>query len=218
MTDDLLKVWTHRDLLYRGLANTVLFSVIASWFALCLGIALAAGLLHANRFVSRSCQVFMNTLRCTPFLLFAYIIYYGLPSVGVQFDNWSSGLVALTVYHTAYMGEVLASNWRALPREPIEAGRSFGFTGLNFFRHIILPQLALNSAPVMGNQVIQVIKDSAFLTVIAVPELTHAASAIQSNYYVPFAAFIVAMLIYWGLCLVIEGCVAATARLAEARR
>ena len=51
---------------------------------------------------------------------------------------------------------------------------------------------------------IQIIKDSAFLTIIALPELTHAASSIQSRHYVPFAAFITAVLLYWGLCLVVE--------------
>ena len=51
---------------------------------------------------------------------------------------------------------------------------------------------------------IQIIKDSAFLTIIALPELTHAASSIQSRHYVPFAAFITAVFLYWGLCLVIE--------------
>ena len=65
---------------------------------------------------------------------------------------------------------------------------------------------------------IQIIKDSAFLTIIALPELTHAASSIQSRHYVPFAAFITAVLLYWGLCLIVEAGVSAVGRLAEARR
>ena len=55
----------------------------------------------------------------------------------------------------------------------------------------------LSAGPVIGNQLIQIIKDSAFLTIIALPELTHAASSIQSRYYVPFAAFITAVALYW---------------------
>ena len=70
----------------------------------------------------------------------------------------------------------------------------------------------------IGNQMIQIIKDSAFLTIIALPELTHAASSIQSRHYVPFAAFIMAVLLYWGLCLIVEAGVAAIGRMAEARR
>jgi polar amino acid transport system permease protein len=155
----------------------------------------------------QAARVFVDTMRCTPFLLFAYIVYYGLPSIGLRFDNWQAGLAALTVYHTAYMGEVLRASWLAQPRAPIEAGQAFGYSGLKLFRRIVFPPLALASAPVIGNQVIQVIKDSAFLTVIALPELTHAASSIQSRHYVPFAAFISAVLLYW-----------AVGRMAEARR
>ena len=70
----------------------------------------------------------------------------------------------------------------------------------------------LAAGPVVGNQVIQIIKDSAFLTIIALPELTHAASSIQSRHYVPFAAFISAVLLYWALCLVVETGVTAVGR------
>jgi polar amino acid transport system permease protein len=150
--------------------------------------------------------------------LFAYIIYYGLPSLGVKFDNWSSGLAALIIYNSAYMTEILRGAWAAQPREPIEAGIAFGFPELRLFRRIILPPLVLDAGPVIGNQMIQIVKDSAFLTIIALPELTHAASSIQSRRYVPFAAFITAVFLYWGLCLVIEAGVSAVGRLAEARR
>ena len=108
--------------------------------------------------------------------------------------------------------------WNGQPREPIEAGIAFGFSGLRLFRRIILPPLLLSAGPVIGNQMIQIIKDSAFLTIIALPELTHAASSIQSRHYVPFAAFITAVFLYWGLCLVIEAGVSSIGRVADARR
>jgi polar amino acid transport system permease protein len=72
--------------------------------------------------------------------------------------------------------------------------------------------------PVLGNQIIQIIKDSAFLTIIAVPELTHEASAIQSTYYVPFAAFISAVMLYWILCRLVELAVGAVERRGRTRR
>jgi len=161
---------------------------------------------------------FVDGMRCVPFLLFAYIVYYGLPSLGVRFDNWTSGLVALTIYNAAYMAEILRGAWAAQPREPIEAGVAFGFSNVGLFRRIVLPPLLLAAGPVIGNQMIQIIKDSAFLTIIALPELTHAAASIQSRHYVPFAAFITAVFLYWGLCLVIEAGVGSIDRLAAARR
>jgi polar amino acid transport system permease protein len=218
MIHDFGIVWSERGLLLSGLMNTMLLSVLAGFCALMLGVLLSTVLMHRARLLAQTARVFVDAARCTPFLLFVYFVYYGLPSAGLRFDNWSAGLAALIVYHTAYMGEILRGAWMAQPREPIEAGQAFGYTGVKLFRRIVLPPLALASAPVVGNQIIQIIKDSAFLTIIALPELTNAASSIQSRRYVPFASFIIAMLLYWALCLVVEAGVAAAGRMAQARR
>ena len=211
-------VWLHRDLLLSGLANTIVLSVLAALSALIFGALISTVLVRRARTTAHIVRFLIDVARCTPFLLFAYIIYYGLPSLGLRFDNWSAGLLALIAYHSAYMAEILGSVWQSLPQDPIEAGHAFGYSGLRLFRRIVLPPLALNAAPVIGNQIIQIVKDSAFLTIIALPELTHAASAIQSQYFVPFAAFIIAMLLYWALCLVVEACVSTLGRMADARR
>ena len=218
MIHDFGIVWTERALLLSGLANTTILSVLAAIASLLLGFALTPALMSKHLAVSGTARAFVDGMRCVPFLLFAYIVYYGLPSLGVRWDNWTSGLLALIIYNTAYMAEILRGAWVAQPREPIDAGVAFGFSDLKLFRRIILPPLLLSAGPVIGNQTIQIIKDSAFLTIIALPELTHAASSIQSRHYVPFAAFITAVFLYWGLCLVVEAGVNSVGRLAEARR
>jgi polar amino acid transport system permease protein len=218
MIRDFGVVWGERSLLLSGLANTTVLSLLAATCALMLGIVLTPALMARWRAIALPARIFVDGMRCVPFLLFAYIVYYGLPSLGLRLDNWSSGLAALIVYNTAYMAEILRGAWQAQPREPIEAGIAFGFPEGRLFRRIILPPLLLTAGPVLGNQMIQIIKDSAFLTIIALPELTHAASSIQSRHYVPFAAFITAVLLYWGLCLIVEAGVSAIGRLAEARR
>jgi polar amino acid transport system permease protein len=211
-------VWSERDLLLGGLANTTILSVLSAAAALLIGFALTPALMASKRWLVLVARGFVDGMRCVPFLLFAYIVYYGLPSLGVRLDNWTSGLVALTIYNAAYMAEILRGAWAAQPREPIEAGVAFGFSNVGLFRRIVLPPLLLAAGPVIGNQIIQIVKDSAFLTIIALPELTHAASSIQSRHYVPFAAFITAVFLYWGLCLVIEAGVGSIDRLAAARR
>ena len=211
-------VWSERSLLLSGLANTAILSALSAVVALLLGFLLTPVLMSKRPVISGAARVFVDGMRCVPFLLFAYIVYYGLPSLGIRLDNWTSGLTALIIYNTAYMAEILRGAWVVQPREPIEAGIAFGFSGIRLFRRIILPPMLLSAGPVIGNQMIQIVKDSAFLTIIALPELTHAASSIQSRHYIPFAAFITAVFLYWGLCLVIEAGVSSIGRVAEARR
>jgi polar amino acid transport system permease protein len=218
MIHDFSIVWDERSLLLSGLGNTTILSVLSAVAALLLGFVVTPALMAKQRWLGLTARIFVDVMRCVPFLLFAYIVYYGLPSLGIRLDNWTSGLLALTIYNAAYMAEILRGAWAAQPREPIEAGIAFGFSHVALFRRIILPPLLLAAGPVIGNQMIQIIKDSAFLTIIALPELTHAASSIQSRHYVPFAAFITAVLLYWGLCLVIEAGVSSVGRLADARR
>jgi polar amino acid transport system permease protein len=218
MIHDFGIVWSERALLLSGLTNTTILSVLSAIAALLLGFLLTPALMSNKSYVSGPARAFVDAMRCVPFLLFAYIVYYGFPSLGIRLDNWTSGLASLILYNAAYMAEILRGAWAAQPREPIEAGVAFGFSETRLFRRIILPPLLLSAGPVIGNQVIQIIKDSAFLTIIALPELTHAASSIQSRRYVPFAAFITAVFLYWGLCLVVEAGVNSVGRLAEARR
>lgn len=211
-------VWQNRQEMLSGFANTVVLSALSLVFSLVLGAMLSMALNGRAAFPRRIAGLYVDAMRCVPFLLFAYFIYFGLPAIGLRMDNWISGLIALILYNVAYMAELLRASWRSLPADTIEAGHAFGFHGLGLFLRIILPPVALAAVPMIGNQTIQIIKDSAFLTIIAVAELTHAATSIQTTYFVPFASFITAIALYWMLCMVIETGVAFAGRLAEARR
>lgn len=218
MTREFLIVWEHFDRLLDGLANTILLALIGTALSLVLGCIAAVPLVAKHRLVRSGAQWLVDAMRCIPFLLLAYMVYYALPSLGINFDNWTAGLCAIVVYNTAYMAEIIRGAWSRLPHEYSEAGRAFGLYGIALYRRIVLPPVFLAAIPMIGNQVIQIIKDTAFLTIIAVPELTHAASSIQSNYYVPFAAFIAAVGLYWVLCRAVELAVWGVERVAEERR
>lgn len=218
MTDEFATVWQHRDLLLAGFVTTAWIAAVAAGAALALGALLGAALMSRNPAVARPATALVDAMRCVPFLLFAYLVYYGLPSLGLRLGNVSSGLAALVAYNTAYMAELLRGAWQELPAETVEAGRACGFHGLGLFRRIILPPVAFAALPNLGNQVVQIIKDSAFLTIIAVTELTHAATAIQAQFFVPFASFIVAVGLYWVMCLGVEALVGLVGRQAAAWR
>ncbi len=218
MSHEFAVVWAHKDRLLEGLANTIWLSLLATAIALVLGALIAAVLMSRLSVARRAMQWLVDGMRCVPFLLLAYIVYYGLPTFGIRLNNWTAGLCALVLYNAAYLGEILRGAWAGLPSEYTDAAHAFGFQGLLLYRRIILPPVILASVPIIGNQVIQIIKDSAFLTILAVPELTHAASAIQSTYFVPFAAFVAAVALYWVLCRAVELTVGWTERRAEERR
>ncbi len=218
MMSEFVIVWQQRDLLISGFVTTVFIAILAGVASLVLGALLSTALMSQRGFVAGIATTLVDAMRCVPFLLFAYLIYYGLPSLGLRLSNWSSGLAALVIYHMSYMAELLRGAWRELPVEAVEAGRAYGFHGLGLFRRIILPPIVFTALPTLGNQVIQIIKDSAFLTIIAVTELTHAATAIQATFFVPFASFIAALLLYWVMCLAVEGLVGVIGARAQAWR
>ncbi|HKM63056.1 MAG TPA: amino acid ABC transporter permease [Acidisphaera sp.] len=211
-------VWHARDLLLEGLLNTFWLSALSAAVSLVAGAMLAAALMARNQLLSRATGVLVDSMRCVPFLLFAYMVYYGLPSLGLRWDSWTCGLVALIVYNSAYMAELLRGAWRGLPAEMLEAGHAFGFHGAGFVRRIVLPPAIFAAIPMLGNQVIQIIKDSAFLTIITVNELTHAATVLQAKYFMPFASFVSALLLYWVLCVGVERLVGLVGARAELRR
>lgn len=211
-------LWEQRDALLSGLLTTIAIAAVAAVGAGLLGFLMFALLISRVRAIEVGLTWFIDLMRCVPFMLFCYMIYYGLPSFGIIVGNLTAGIGALTLYNAAYIAELLRGGYVALPREGLEAGHAFGFHGWRLLTRIILPPVLLSSVPMLGNQMIQIIKDSAFLVIIAVQELTFAANEIQATYYVPFASFVCAMLLYWLLCLAVEAGVRAVVVMAEARR
>lgn len=215
---DVLVVLNHFDQFLMGLGNTLWLATATLVLGSIFGCVVAALMLVRQKSVRMVVGIAVDGMRCVPFLLLAYLVYYGLPSFRIQLDSWSSGLCALVLYHTAYIAEIVRGAWSNLSRDQIEAGRAYGFSGFALFRRIILPQLFFASAPVIGNQSVYILKDTAFLMIITVPELTFAASSVQSTYFVPFASFIAAMLLYWAVTLAIETGIRRVEMAAELRR
>jgi len=133
MIHDSASYEANAHMLLSGLANTAILSALSAVAALLLGFVLTPALMAKHRTVLWAARGFVDGMRCVPFLLFAYIVYYGFPSFGVRLDNWTSGLLALTIYNAAYMAEILRGAWVAQPREPIEAGKAFGFSDVRLF-------------------------------------------------------------------------------------
>ena len=204
MTFRLDVIWKEAPQFAAGLGNTVWLCLVAMMFSLVLGALLLGPLTSRRRGLRVVAQAIVDGGRCIPFLLLTYIVYFALPAVGIVLDKWTAALSTLTLYNTAYMAEILRSGWMSIPPGQIEAARAYGYGGFLLLRRIMLPQVLIAIGPVIGNQLIQLIKDSAFLSIITVPELTFAANFVQSYYFIPFESFLVSTLLYWILCGGIE--------------
>jgi polar amino acid transport system permease protein len=210
-------LWNYRDMIIVGFQNTLILFSISSVAAFALSFALVPVMQTARPPLARTVRGLTDGMRMLPFLMYAYILYYGLPSLGIRFDAWTAGFIALITYHAAYFAEILRGAWATMPAGQAESARAHGFTRFGLYRRIILPQLVLRTAPVLGNQLIICLKDTAFLSIITVRELTAAAAAVQSQYFIQFEAFIVAIGLYWVTSILIELLVARIGTYAEGR-
>jgi len=218
MIDHFARALTQWPLFMTGLLNTIWLCASTAVVSLILAMFLAIPLMSHSLAVRTVARLFVDSVRSVPFLLLAFMAYYCLPAVGVKLSSWTAALITLLVYNTAYFAEILRGAWSHLPPQQEEGGRAFGFTGVRLLLYIIGPQLFIAAGPVLGNQLIQVIKDSAFLMVITIPELTFKANQIQSILFVPFETFIIAGCLYWMLCNSVEWLVRRLELVAQTRR
>jgi polar amino acid transport system permease protein len=197
-------IWQELPAFAMGLWNTIWLSGLGMSLAMVTGVLFVLPLVSKNRSLRVAAQALVDAGRAIPFLMLIYLIFYSLPAYGITLDRWTTALLALVLYNTAYIAEIIRSAWANLPPGQTEAARAFGYSGFSLLRRITLPQILISTSPLLGSQFIQVIKDSAFLAVITIPELTYTARVVQANYFVPFESFVFAALMYWILGLVIE--------------
>ena len=197
-------IWSARDSFIAGLIATLELFILAAVVGLAIGIVLCYLTAYQKRWLNRMIIGFVSLMRAIPFLILAYLLYYGLPEVGISMDAWSAGLVALMIYHGAYFFEILRSQRRVFSAGYIEAAVAQGFSRYQIYRRIILPNIVSSALPLLGNQLIICLKDTAFLSIITVQEITAAANSVQATWFIPFNAFIVAIALYWAISILLE--------------
>lgn len=192
-----LILWENRDKFIVGTERTLALFIISLLFALIIGI-ISSYLTEGKKTFFKKAWIWgVDIMRTLPFLIFAYLLYYGLPSVDIRLSAWSSSIIALSMYHGAYFAEIFRGARSSLDSGQIDAARAHGYTRGRMVTYIILPQLFLRSGPVLANQLVYLLKDTAFLTIITVQELTGTALAVQATHFIPVQAFVIAIIIYW---------------------
>ncbi|WP_251977777.1 amino acid ABC transporter permease [Salinicola avicenniae] len=197
-------LWSARDQFWVGFLRTMEIFGLSISVAFVIGCALLYLLEGSRPRLTVPLRVFIDGMRMLPFLILAYLLYYGLPSFGIRLDAWWAGVGALAVYHGCYIGEIFRGSRITFPPGQVEAAKAHGFTKGKMFFRLILPQIVMQTRPLLGNQLIYALKDTAFLVIITVRELTAAANSLSGTYFIPTEAFIVVIGFYWAVSVVME--------------
>ncbi|WP_297837510.1 amino acid ABC transporter permease [Pseudomonas sp.] len=179
-----------------ALMVTLGISIASSVIGLLLGFGLNALRLVLPGFIAVY-RVYVWLIRGTPFLAQLMVIYFGLPVIGLRLEAVEASILSLALYSAAYFAELFRSAWASVPNGQLEAARVHGISRSKMFWHVQTPQALAFALPLLGNQVILTIKESAVTSIITVPELTMTAGRIVSttfSYVMPYALLVLS---YW---------------------
>ncbi|MBQ5999419.1 MAG: amino acid ABC transporter permease [Treponema sp.] len=160
-------------------------------FSLPLALLIASGRMSRNKILSYSTNVFLMIIRGTPLMLQLLVVYFGpgiffnwLRSLGyevnLRWERFPAAIVALSVNYACYFAEIYRGGIESIPKGQYEACKVLGYSKLQSFFFIILPQVVKRIVPAMGNEVITLVKDTALVSVIGVAELLLVAKERQS--------------------------------------
>ena len=211
-------VFASWQFLLQGLGTTLYLSTVTMVLGLAIGVAGAAARIYGGPVLRSLVGTYVEVIRNTPLLVQLFIVFFGLPSLGLRLDALTAALISLTVNLGAYSVEIVRAGLEAIPRTQIEAGHSLGLSGLQVFRYVvILPALKL-MFPALASQFVLLMLATSIASQISVPELFHAASIIQSRTFRDFEVFTVIAVLYLALALTLRGAFAMIYKLTFGQR
>jgi polar amino acid transport system permease protein len=167
-------------------------------FVLSIALGLLTALAGSSRvMVLRSiASIYIEAIRNTPVLLQIFIVFFGLPTLGVRLDAYTAGVIALGVNVGAYLAEVFRAGIQSVPRGQLEAASILGMQRSQIFVDVVLPQAARAVYPAIVNNLIQLLLGTSLLSAIALPELSGTATVINSRTLLYVQTFTITLVIY----------------------
>jgi len=185
-----------------GAGVTIIVCLLSITFATILAMIGAIARLSANPYVNAVASFYVSLVRGTPLLVQIIFIFYALPQLGIVLPAIPAGIIALSFNYGAYMTEIFRAGIQAVPRGQREAAAAIGMPEQLVMRRIVLPQAVRIVIPAIGNDFVAMLKDSALVSVIAVPELLWRAQRVGTSALQPMTALLIAALVYWILTIV----------------
>lgn len=182
--------------LWQGFLMTLLLSVLGMIFATVIGMFVGIARLSKSRWLTIPTTLYVEIVRGTPLMLQILIIYYALPSIGINLEKIPAGVFALAFCYGAYISEIFRAGIQSIERGQVEAARSIGMTTAQSMRYVILPQAIRRILPPLTNDFVAMLKDSSLVAIIALFELTTTARYISTSSGNVFTPYIGAALFY----------------------
>ncbi|MBE3638967.1 amino acid ABC transporter permease [Mangrovicoccus algicola] len=199
MSFDFAVILAKGPAILAGLGVTVLIWIAGTLLGAVLGFLVATARRYGGRLADLVLSVPVEVLRGTPFLVQIFLLYFGGPYIGLRLDPVAAGLLGLTLYGAAYYAEIFRAGFQSVPPGHSEAAQCVGLTRFQTILHVQLPEMALLVLPPSMNMAVILLKETALLSLITVPEMTMTVQAIGSQQYAFVEALVVLALVYWAL-------------------
>ena len=175
-------------------------------FAIGLVIALIMALMRisSNKLLSAIARVYISIIRGTPLLVQLFVVFYGMPSIGLTIDPWPSAIIVFSLNTGGYCAEILRAAILSVPTGQWEAGYTVGMSRTRTLFRIILPQAARVSVPPLSNSFISLVKDTSLASIILVNEMFRVAQEITASTYEFLLLYCTAAGLYWVICLALS--------------
>lgn len=187
-----------------GTKITIGISLCTLILGFIIGVIVCLGRISKSKIIKFVSGAYIEFLRGTPLLIQLYIIYYGLPTLGVQFpsigpisSDYIAAIFALSINSSAYIAEILRSGIQSIDKGQMEASRSLGLDYSMSMEHVVVPQALKNVLPALANEFIVLVKESSIASVIGIHDLMYSADVVKGSTYLAFEPLIVASIIYF---------------------
>jgi polar amino acid transport system permease protein len=188
-------------LLLGGAWVTLYISLISSSIGVALGLFMGMARVSRFRAVRAIATVYTEMIRGTPLLMQLIILYYGLPSVGINLEAIVAGIIGLSANSAAYVGEIFRAGIQSVGRGQMEAARAGGLTHLQAMRYVVLPQAFRMVLPPLTNEFVTMLKDSSLVSTLAIAELLRTGREVVAWKVNVFSPFTSVTLLYLAMTL-----------------
>ncbi len=191
------------DILLPGLLVTIPLTAISFSFALIIAVIVALIQFAGVPVLSQIARFYIWIIRGTPLLVQLFIVFYGLPHVGILIDPFVAAVVVFSINEGAYCSETMRAALESVPKGQLEAGLCAGMSWGQTIRRIVLPQAFRTAFPTLGNSLISMVKDTSLAANITVTEMFMTTQRIVARTYEPLLLYVEVGLIYLIFCTVL---------------